>query len=253
MRETPGYGPASTRRRTAIATELTSTPTCVVVPALDAERSVGAVIDGVRSVLALPVIVVDDGSRDATASVARDHDARVVRHDANRGKGAALMTGLRAAAAGGFVQALTLDADGQHPVASARTVLGGSADPRALVLGVRDLLRDGAPRANRFGNGVSNTFLSLFAGRALHDTQCGLRRYPVAETLALGARAPGFAFEAEVVLRAQAARLPIVEVPIDVVYPPAGERSTHFRNVRDPARIISTVVRTVIELRFLRQ
>ena len=59
----------------------------------------------------------------------------------------------------------------------------------------------------------------------------------------------GFAFEAEVVLRAIAAGLPLVEVPVRVVYPLGESRRTHFHNVRDPARIVGTVVRTVLELR----
>jgi glycosyltransferase involved in cell wall biosynthesis len=232
--------------RPSVATRV---PTCVVVPALDAQDTLGAVVDDLRAALDLPVFVVDDGSTDATAAVAREHGARVEMHPRNRGKGAALMTGLRAAAAGGFAQVLTVDADGQHPAAAARAVLDGSADPRALVLGVRDLVHDGAPRANRFGNGVSNAFLSLFAARALHDTQCGLRRYPVAETLGLHARAAGYAFEAEVVLRAHAARLPIVEVPIAARYPAPEASRSHFRSVRDPARIVVAVVRTVLALR----
>jgi len=221
----------------------------VIVPAFDAARTVGAVVRDAREATGAPVIVVDDGSSDATAQVAEAAGARVVRHPRNIGKGAAIRTGLREAARDGHAVALTMDADGQHPGSAARVVLDGSDDPRALVLGVRDLVRDGAPRSNRFGNAVSNFFLSRFAGRTLRDTQCGLRRYPVVETLDLGARAHGFAFEAEVILRALAAGLPLVEVPVTVVYPPATERRTHFRNVRDPTRIVTTVVRTVLELR----
>jgi hypothetical protein len=128
-------------------------------------------------------------------------------------------------------------------------VLEAGDDPRALVLGVRDLMRDGAPSSNRFGNRVSNFFLSLFSGRALLDTQCGLRRYPVAETLQLATRADGYAFEAEVILRALAAGMPVLEVPVAVVYPPPDETRTHFRSVRDPTLIVGTVVRTVLGLR----
>jgi glycosyltransferase involved in cell wall biosynthesis len=190
-----------------------------------------------------------DGSADRTGDVAREHGAQVLRHGRNLGKGAAILTGLREAERRGFPFAVTVDADGQHPAESARAVLGGSDDPRALVLGIRDLERDGAPRSNRFGNGVSNFFLSRFAGRALRDTQCGLRRYPVPATLELGVQARGFAFEAEVILRSLAAKLLLVEVPIGVVYPPEDERRTHFRSVRDPARIVATVVRTVLDLR----
>jgi glycosyltransferase involved in cell wall biosynthesis len=218
------------------------------VPALDAAETVGGVIDDLRASMGVPIIVVDDGSTDGTAELARAHGAELVRHERNRGKGAALRSGLADAARRGFEMAVSVDADGQHPGASARRVLEASDDPRALVLGVRDLRRDGAPPWNRFGNGVSNGFLSLFTGRHLRDTQCGLRRYPVAETLGLGTQAQGFAFEAEVVIRAFAARMPIVEVPVGVVYAAEGTRRTHFRSVHDPVRIVATVARTVVEL-----
>ena len=226
-----------------------STRACAIVPAFQAAATLGAVVDGLRETLGVPVLVVDDGSTDDTSRVAREHGADVTRHEGNRGKGAALMTGLRLAARRGFKQAVTVDADGQHPAHSALRVLEGSDDPRALVLGVRDLARDGAPANNRFGNDVSNFFLSLFAGRKLRDTQCGLRRYPVLETVELGARSRGYALEAEIVLRALAARLPVVEVPIDVIYPPEGESRSHFRKVLDPTRIVFAVVRTVLVLR----
>jgi glycosyltransferase involved in cell wall biosynthesis len=224
------------------------TSACVIVPALDAAGTVGAVVDDLRRALSLPVIVVDDGSTDATSAEAREHGAIVVRHAHNIGKGAAIQAGLREAQKRGIRMAVTADADGQHPGSSARTVLDGSDDPRALVLGVRDLLRDGAPASNRFGNGVSNYFLSLFARRSLRDTQCGLRRYPVVETLALAARSGGFAFEGEIVLRALAAGLPVVEVPVSVVYDSSARQGSHFRRVLDPTRIVAMVVRTVFEL-----
>jgi glycosyltransferase involved in cell wall biosynthesis len=222
---------------------------CVVVPALNAAPTVGRVVEELHGSLGVPVIVVDDGSADATGEVAIRSGAIVLRHERNRGKGAAICAGLREAARRGHAMAVTVDADGQHPAASARAVLTGSDDPRAFVLGVRNLARDGAPRSNQFGNAVSNFFLSSFARQRLRDTQCGLRRYPVVETLDLGARASGFAFEGEIVLRALAAGLPLVEVPVSVVYAPTGTQRSHFRRVVDPTRIVATVVCTVLELR----
>jgi glycosyltransferase involved in cell wall biosynthesis len=224
---------------------------CAIVPALDAAATVGEVVTGLRT-LGIPVLVVDDGSRDETARVAAQHGASVIIHERNLGKGEALRTGLRHAASDGHAVALSVDADGQHPAASAAAVLSATDDPRALVLGVRDLEGDGAPRSNRFGNSVSNFFLSAFARQRLADTQCGLRRYPVAETLALGARATGFAFEAEIVLRAVAAGVPLVETPVRVIYPRAERHRSHFRRVSDPARIVAAVVSTVLELRLHR-
>jgi glycosyltransferase involved in cell wall biosynthesis len=227
-------------------------PSCAIVPAFEAAATVGAVVADLRRRLDIPVFVVDDGSTDDTRRAAEGSGAAVLRHERNRGKGAALRTGLIEASRLGYRVAVTADADGQHPAESAYPVLHATDDPRALVLGVRDLVRDGAPRSNQFGNAVSNFFLSTFAGRPLRDTQCGLRRYPVAETLALRVRADGYAFEAEVVLRALAAGLPLFEVPVPVRYDDAGRARSHFRRFVDPVRIVGTVTRTVLELRFQR-
>lgn len=225
------------------------TGACVIVPAFDAATTLAFVIDDLRAelpALAGDIIVVDDGSRDDTARVARDHDCILVSQRENLGKGAALVRGFEEARARGKVVAVTVDADGQHPASGARAVLEAHAhDERALILGVRDLLRDGAPKANRMSNGISNYFLSRFAQRDLRDTQCGLRRYPVAETLALGARGRGYDFEAEVILRAIWAGLPVVEHAVRVLYP--AERTTHFHSARDPWRIVRTVVASVGE------
>jgi glycosyltransferase involved in cell wall biosynthesis len=224
---------------------------CIVIPALDAEKTIAAVLADLGRVMpeVTTRIVVDDGSHDETAKLAAKGGAYVVSHAENRGKGAALVSGLVTARSLGFEVALAVDADGQHPAESAKEVLFASPDPRVLVLGVRDLAREGAPRANRMSNAISNFFLSRFTRRPLHDTQCGLRRYPVGETLALATRANGYAFEAEVLLRGVAAGLPIVERDVRVVYPPEHERATHFDSVRDPARIIAVVLSTVRELR----
>lgn len=226
----------------------------VVVPAFRAEHLVGGVVAALRDhlpELASRIYVVDDGSGDGTGDAARAAGANVVVHPQNLGKGAALVTGMKAARADGHQLALTVDADGQHPGPSCRAVADAD-DARALVLGVRDLVRDGAPRLNQFSNGISNAFLSAFAGRRFGDTQCGLRRYPIDETLALGARAAGYAFEAEIVLLWAAAGRPFVEVPVAVTYPPGKARVTHFDSVRDPARIIRTVLGTVARTKLAR-
>jgi len=226
---------------------------CAIVPAYDAGPSVG---DVVRSLVRLwpepgAVIVVDDGSRDATVLEAERAGARVVRHARNRGKGAALRTGLRFAHDAGFDVAVTVDADGQHRATDALDLLHCDAPAGALVLGIRDLVKAGAPRPNQLSNRISNYFLSRFAGRVLADTQCGLRRYPVAATLAADGGADGYAFEAEIILRAVASGIPIVEVPIEVIYPPEEQRVSHFHSVRDPARIIHRVVTTLVETRYM--
>src|SRR5579863_873557 len=109
---------------------------CVVVPAFDGAATIGGVlaelIDALPGARPADVIVVDDGSSDATAEVAAGKGARVVRLRPNGGKGAALWRGFETGRDLGFSVALTVDADGQHPAASARRVLEASSDPRAL-------------------------------------------------------------------------------------------------------------------------
>jgi glycosyltransferase involved in cell wall biosynthesis len=224
---------------------------CLIVPAYQAEKTLAAVIADLRGALpalADEILVVDDGSRDGTARVAAEAGCQIVSHGRNRGKGAALRTGLATAQARGRIVAVTVDADGQHPAEEARRLLLASSNAEALVLGIRKLATAGAPRKNQLSNGISNYFISRFAGRALRDTQCGLRRYPIKKTLELAPRGEGYDFEAEVLLRAVWAGVEIVEEEIRVLYP--DDRVTHFHVVRDPWRIVRTVVAALGDRQF---
>jgi glycosyltransferase involved in cell wall biosynthesis len=224
---------------------------CAIIPAYRAVRTVSDVVRETRALWPIPdaVFVIDDGSTDETGDLARAAGAIVISHSTNQGKGAALRTGMAHALQLGFDVAVTLDADAQHPPAEAARLARADIDPNALVLGIRDLVGARAPRPNQISNRISNYFLSLLTGKTLADTQCGLRRYPLAATLALGGRDPGYAYEAEIILRAIAANMPIVEEKIAVIYPPAHERVTHFDSVKDPARIIKRVLATLADVR----
>lgn len=224
----------------------------IVIPAYEAASVLGGVLTPLRGALAtrenpVRLLVVDDGSTDTTATVAEQAGAEVIRHQTNQGKGAALSTGLRWASEQGLLAIVTADADGQHPTCAILQLLDASAPLTTLVLGVRDLKASCAPRSHHFSNGISNRFLSWFTGLSLRDTQCGLRRYPVSATLKLGVRATGYAFEAEIILRAARAGMDIAQLRTKVYYPPAHQRLSHFDKVRDPARIIGSVLRTVLE------
>ncbi|MBN1611052.1 MAG: glycosyltransferase family 2 protein [Polyangiaceae bacterium] len=222
--------------------------TVALVPAYQAAASVARVVTELREswwARDPNVIVVDDGSTDATSDQARAAGALVVRHSHNQGKGAALRSGLTKAWQLGADAAVVVDADGQHPAAEALRLALDPSPLSTLVLGVRQLEDAGAPCAHRFSNGLSNFFLSAFTGRRLLDTQCGLRRYPVRETLGLGVESPGYAFEAEILIRACRAGWSIRQVPVTVVYSDESRAGSHFRPVRDPARIVARVLKTV--------
>jgi glycosyltransferase involved in cell wall biosynthesis len=228
-----------------------------VIPVFNHARNVGQVAAAaVES--GVPVIVVDDGSTDGSAEAAGAvAGVRLVRHEENRGKGAAILTGLAEARslAAGFV--LTVDADGQHRPDEARRLLAslwpaGAAEPeRVLVLGARmGMDKVSVPWTSRMGRGFSGFWVWASGGPRVSDSQSGFRVYPVAETLALPTVARRFEFEVEVLVQARRAGLPIREVPVSVAYDPPGGRVSHFRPWRDFGRNSVTLTR-LIATRFL--
>lgn len=219
--------------------------TAALVPAYNAAASIADVVQGTGAVLT-PVVVVDDGSSDDTAARAEAAGAVVVRQPVNRGKGAALVTGLRHLAEQGITHALTLDADGQHLPSQLPVLLAASAAaPEAIVVGVRKKEGHTIRGINRFGNWVADRLMKAIAGQPLPDTQSGFRVYPVAHTLALGTEGTRYEFETEVLLRAARAGMPLVGVPVEVFYPPVDERVSHYRPWRDTLRIIGIVLRVL--------
>jgi glycosyltransferase involved in cell wall biosynthesis len=217
-----------------------------LIPAYQAAGSIGAVVRGVVPLLP-SVTVVDDGSSDRTAAEAEAAGATVVRHAVNRGKGAALVTGLGALGEAGFTHALTLDADGQHlPSEVPKLVAAATAAPRALVVGVRNKAGHEIRGINLVGNWVADRVMTWIAGTSLPDTQSGFRVYPIPATLALGTQGSRFDFETEVLLRAARAQIPLAGVTVDVHYPPVAERVSHYRPLVDTVRIVRTIARVVL-------
>lgn len=212
-----------------------------LIPSYQCAGTIAAVVADARCQLE-PVLVVDDGSDDATATRARAAGAEVVRHEHNRGKGAALRTGMRHLAARHFTHALTMDGDGQHLGREIPTLLAvARAEPDAIVIGTRRIGSQEVAAANLFGNRVANLAVRLAARTTVGDTQSGFRVYPLAAVLALPASDQRFEYETTVIICAARAGIPIRSVPVSVYYPPIAERRSHYRKVRDTLRIMRAV------------
>lgn len=143
----------------------------VVVPALNEAAAIGDVVAGLRSAAAWhELIVVDDGSTDATAARARDAGAIVIRHPYNKGNGASVKTGIRRAS-GEYL--LILDGDGQHTAAAAVRVVSylGEYD---LVVGARSP-EGQATTVRHLGNRMLNWIAAYLSGRPIPDLTSGLR------------------------------------------------------------------------------
>jgi glycosyltransferase involved in cell wall biosynthesis len=222
---------------------------CALIPTLDNPETVAAVVE--ETLERLPVILIDDGSgptaRKVIDSLVERHPSlRLLRHARNRGKGAALRWGLSAARQLGFTHALTLDADGQHSPADIPLVLrAASSNPRAIVLGGRDLRAAGAGWGSRSGRTLSNAWFHLATGQELADTQTGFRVYPLEPLAALDLCGERYELEVEVLAKAAWKSVPFVTIPVGVRYFPRGERVSHM-GLTDFARISAAWLRLLL-------
>lgn len=196
------------------------------------------------------VLVIDDGSTDGSDESVRRLSVRLIRHDRNRGKGAAILTAAEEAKKLGMTHIITIDADGQHdPAETASFMSNIENNPLAIIVGKRSFNSNSVPLSSRFGRIFSNFWLRVQTGCSLHDTQSGFRAYPVAlfEWLTLHDRR--YSFEVEVLVKAAWAGIPLKEIDISVHYPVKGKRISHFHPVMDNLRL--TVLNTRLTIRAL--
>lgn len=196
-------------------------PILALIPAYNESARITPVIEGAR--LHLPVLVVDDGSRDDTAAVAERTGADVLRQITNQGKGAALRAGFRRALDSGFEAVITLDADGQHDPAELPAFLECYANTGAdLIIGARDFSQ--IPPIRRVANTLGRMSVSWAVGQPIPDNQSGYRllsRRLMSATLE--SQEHGFEFEVEMIVLCIKQGYRLEWTPIRTIY--AGETS----------------------------
>ncbi|MGD9216808.1 MAG: glycosyltransferase family 2 protein [Desulfobacteraceae bacterium] len=218
----------------------------VVIPVYNHHATVAKVVRNARR-CGFPVVVVDDGSSDATYdNIQSIRDIHVVRHPRNLGKGAALVTGMAAALK--FADwAVCLDADGQHDPGEMHNLIRAVAKGRRpIVIGKRKGM-EAAPWTSRFGRKFSNFWVWVSSGILLADSQSGYRIYPLPEILNLEIAAQRYQYEIEVLAKAAWQGIPIIEVPVGVSYRPDGPRISHFHPWRDFVRNSKTFSRLIVK------
>jgi len=209
-----------------------------LVPAWNEAARIGPIVEATRAYL--PVLVVDDGSRDDTAAVAEAAGATVVRHPHNRGKGVALMTGFAWALEQGCEAVLTLDADGQHdPAEIPKFLAAWEAGAGDLIIGRRNFSQMPFPRL--FTNPFGSWLLSLALGTRIYDNQSGYRLYSrrFLETLSL--TTTGFELEVEVITQAVCNGVRIGWIDIRTIYDV--DKVSYFHPIKDTARFFGMVWR----------
>jgi glycosyltransferase involved in cell wall biosynthesis len=194
------------------------------------------------------VIVVNDGSTDHTAAILDEFpQIQRVEYAPNKGKGIALRRGFKYAVQQGYDYVITMDADGQHFAADLPVMLEKvSTHPASIVIGARNLQQENMPGKNTFANKFSNFWFYVETGLKMPDTQSGYRLYPVYAMKGMHFWCTKYEFEIEVMVRCAWKGIGIDSAPVKVYYPPADERVSHFRPLRDFSRI--SVLNTVLVL-----
>jgi glycosyltransferase involved in cell wall biosynthesis len=217
---------------------------CIVVPHYDHLEQFGRFLPSLADV-GLPLVVVDDASPavavDALDALLGDLtvDTTLVRHDINRGKGGAVMTGLRAARDAGFTHALQVDADGQHDCADIESFINAATERPGTVICGKPVFDDSISALRYYGRFVTYSFACIETlSREIQDALCGFRLYPLASVTALIEKSrigQRMAFDPELLVRAVWADIPLHYIPVNVSYPEDGK--SHFHYWRDNVEI----------------
>jgi glycosyltransferase involved in cell wall biosynthesis len=174
---------------------------CALIAAYNEAAHVSTVIAGTLGAVA-HVVVVDDGSSDDTARVARDAGATVLRHDENRGKGSAIRTGLAHVLNEPYTHVLFIDGDLQHDPAEIPALLAcatqGAGD---LVIGEREFVKATMPAPRYYSNVIGSWILSRFIGTSVIDSQSGFRLIRSELLRQVDLTATGYEIETEMLIK----------------------------------------------------
>ncbi len=201
---------------------------CALVPAFDAEATVGAVVRGLRKSVAR-VLVVDDGSSDRTAEKAAAEGAEVLRRPGNGGKGAAVRSGLERILNSPATHVAFVDADGQHDPADLPTLLAAAQEGDDFVIGSRMGDPEAIPRYRYRTNEIGSLVLSRMTGLDVEDAQSGYRVVAADLLRRLELNACGYIIETEMLLKASPHLTRFRHVPVRAIY----GGPSHYRPFRD--------------------
>jgi glycosyltransferase involved in cell wall biosynthesis len=235
--------------------------TLVFIPAWNEEQNLAAVLVELRKeVPDTDILVVDDGSIDRTADVAREHGAEVLSFEENRGLRAAIAAGYGYAAEHAYAYCGRVDADGQHPVAELRRLLevvrSGSAD---VAIGSRFATPGGngfsreryeSSPARRLGTGLLRRSMQIVLDRPFHDATSGMYAVNARAMPILARPYTSGAPEVEAVLRLHEEGLSVDEIPVEMRERASGESKLHGKKA---LVLVLTVAGTLITAEYVRR
>lgn len=213
-----------------------------VIPAHNEAQTIASVVIGVKA-LGHGVLVIDDGSIDATAQLAQAVGAIVVSTHKKSGKGNALRQGFAWALEHGYEAVICLDGDGQHEAADIQAFLDcHRASGAALVNGNRMRNPKGMPLVRRATNAFMSWLISIICRQSIPDTQCGFRLISAEVLKAVQLECSDFEIETELLIKASKKGFKIASVPIATIY---RDEVSKIKPVRDTIRFIRYIARAI--------
>lgn len=219
---------------------------CVLIPTYNNASTIAEVIKGVLC-YCQDVYVVNDGSTDDTAHIIYQFGSTIhsISYPDNKGKGSALLLGMRTAYQDGFEYVVTIDSDGQHYPSDLPVFIEKLGQhPKSVMIGARKLDQTNINGSSSFANKFSNFWFNVETGVKVQDTQSGYRLYPLKPINNMKFYSTKYEFEIEVIVRLSWKAYEVLSVPIDVFYPSREQRISHFRPFKDFLRI--SVLNTVL-------
>ncbi|OUR99672.1 hypothetical protein A9Q84_01215 [Halobacteriovorax marinus] len=219
------------------------------IPTFNNSEAILEVIEGCLKTTALPILVLDDGSDVLVETLIEQSSNELIkselgnrlsihRHEVNLGKGVAIQSAFKYALEHRFTHLLTIDGDGQHKPEDVKNILPViKKNPWSLVIGKRKFQGDNVPTSSKFGRKFSNFWVKYQTDFQIEDSQSGFRCYPLFHVQNLSFFTKRYDFEIEVLIRLLWKKVTVVEVEIDVYYPPAEERVSHFDKLWDNVKI----------------
>jgi glycosyltransferase involved in cell wall biosynthesis len=216
---------------------------CIIIPVYNESKVLRQVISELKSYSYKNIIVVDDGSSDHSYNIAKKSGALVFRHRLNRGKGAAIKTGMEAAKSLNAEIVVTFDGDGQHDPKDIQKMIGYIEKGYDIVLGSRFLTLQNIPFYKRVANYFANIMTYVLYGIWVTDSQSGLRAYSKRALSFLDTKSDRYEFDTEVLRDIHRHHLRYKEIPIHVRYTAYSQQK---KNRQDTASAILTAMKLIV-------
>lgn len=214
----------------------------ILIPAYNEEKNIGTIIAELNEIISSEIVVIDDGSQDKTAEVARNLGAKVLKLDRNYGKGRALKKGLEYALHTDASVVFIMDADGQHRVEDVLKLYNHYKKFRSdVIVGNRMNNPWNMPVIRRITNWIMSKIISILCRTRIPDSQCGLKLFSRRAIEKVKITSTKFEVESELLLKAARQGFKIDSVDISSIYFP--DRKSRIRPFRDTIRFIKFAIK----------